>query len=110
VRTKRLFRVLKCDGNIEYGPEMLSHKEMALWGLLFSGNFINLLGKSAVEFPSLTHAICLLKGLDRSDGFRSESASELLRLDIAHRGKLILHVDDAITLSLPRHEDTQWCR
>src|SRR5262245_38428185 len=78
--------------------------------LRFSGNLVDLIGKIVTEAPRLTHAICFLKSLDGGDRFRSKPARELLRCEVAHRGKQILHIDDPVALSLPRYQNTQWCK
>src|SRR5262249_57366897 len=80
---------------------------MALGWLLLSRDFVNPLGKIVVECPRVRHAIRLLKGLDGGYGFRTKLACELLRREVAHRCKLILHVNNSVTFSLPGHQDPQ---
>ena len=65
------------------GLKFLSHKAMANRRLLSTRDFVDLLGQVGGESSGFRHVVCLLKGLDGSDGRIAQLARKLLRREIA---------------------------
>src|SRR5262249_34314781 len=104
---ERFLRIAEAYRRVEYIVEILPDVEMAGRRLAFAGDLVHLLHQLIVEGAGLTHAVRLLELLDSADSGFAHGAVEILRRQISHRGKDLLHANDAITLDPPGQQDAQ---
>src|SRR5689334_22732439 len=104
---QRLLCIAEAYRRVEDIVEILPDVEMAGRRLAFARDLIHLLHQLIVEGAGLTHAVRLLEVLDGADGGFAHGAVEILWRQISHRGKDLLHANDAITLGPPGQQDAQ---
>src|SRR6476660_6489369 len=98
---ERFLRIAEAYRRVEDVVEVLPDVELAGRRLAFARALIHLLHQLIVEDAGLTHAVRLLEVLDGADRGFAHGAVEILRRQISHRGKNLLHANDAIALGPP---------